>query len=55
MPPPGQIPPPGQRPLFAEQVRRALPPHERFAEHVRVAMLLGRVSAADPPDATPQS
>jgi len=46
-----QIPPPDQRPLFAEQVRRALQPHERFTEHVRVAMLLGRISAGiHPPD-----
>ena len=37
-----QLPPPDQRPAFAEQVRRALEPHARFAEHVRVAMLLGR-------------
>jgi SAM-dependent methyltransferase len=51
---PGQLPPPSQRPWFAEQVRRALPPHERFAEHVRVAMLLGRVSTAGPPDAARQ-
>jgi hypothetical protein len=37
-----QLPPPDQRPAFAEQVRRALEPHGRFAERVRVAMLLGR-------------
>jgi SAM-dependent methyltransferase len=44
----GQIPPPDQRPLFAEQVRRALQPHERFTEHVRVTLLLGRISTGDP-------
>lgn len=37
-----QLPPPDQRPLFAEQVRRALEPHVRFTERVRVAMLLGQ-------------
>jgi hypothetical protein len=37
-----QLPPPDQRPAFAEQVRRAVAPHERFTEHVRVRMLLGR-------------
>jgi ubiquinone/menaquinone biosynthesis C-methylase UbiE len=36
-----QLPPPDQRPAFAEQVRRAVAPHERFTEHVRVRMLLG--------------
>jgi ubiquinone/menaquinone biosynthesis C-methylase UbiE len=36
-----QLPPPDQRPSFAEQVRRAVAPDVRFAEHVRVAMLLG--------------
>lgn len=37
-----ELPPPDQRPLFAEQVRRALAPQVRFAEPVRVAILLGR-------------
>jgi hypothetical protein len=37
-----QLPPPDQRPAFAERVRRAVAPHERFTEHVRVRMLLGR-------------
>jgi SAM-dependent methyltransferase len=37
-----QLPPPDQRPWFAEQVRRALAPQVRFAEPVRVAILLGR-------------
>jgi hypothetical protein len=29
-------------PNFAEQIRRALPPTDRFAETVRVTMLIGR-------------
>ncbi|MGH3157211.1 MAG: hypothetical protein ACRDNF_11630, partial [Streptosporangiaceae bacterium] len=37
-----QPPPPDQRAAFAEQVRRAVAPHERFTEPVRVKMLLGR-------------
>jgi ubiquinone/menaquinone biosynthesis C-methylase UbiE len=37
-----RLPPPDQRPLFAEQVRRALEPHMQFTEDVRVTMLLGR-------------
>ena len=37
-------PPPDQRAAFAEQVRRAVAPHERFAEAVLVRMLLGRPS-----------
>ena len=37
-----RLPPPDQRAAFAEQVRRAVAPHERFAEPVRVSMLLGR-------------
>ena len=37
-----QLPPPDRRSAFAEQVRRAVAPHERFTEHVRVRMLLGR-------------
>ena len=36
------LPPPDQRSAFAEQVRRAVAPHERFTEPVRVRMLLGR-------------
>jgi trans-aconitate methyltransferase len=47
--PVGQLPTPNQRPRFAEQVRRALQPRERFTERVRVVMLLGRSSAGDPP------
>jgi hypothetical protein len=35
------LPPPDQRAAFAEQVRRAVAPHERFTEPVRVRMLLG--------------
>lgn len=45
----GQLPPPDQRPLFAEQTRCALQPHQRFTEHVRVAMLLGHIRPGDPP------
>jgi SAM-dependent methyltransferase len=32
-----------QRSAFAEQIRRAVAPRERFSEHVHVAMLAGRV------------
>ncbi len=41
-----QLPAPDQRPVFAEQVRRAVAPHERFTAHVRVRMLLGRARQA---------
>jgi SAM-dependent methyltransferase len=37
-----RLPAPDQRPAFAEQVRRAVAPHQPLTEHVRVAMLLGR-------------
>jgi hypothetical protein len=37
-----RLPPPDQRADFTEQVRRAVAPHERFTEPVRVRMLLGR-------------
>jgi ubiquinone/menaquinone biosynthesis C-methylase UbiE len=37
-----RLPPPDQRAVFAEQVRRAVAPHERFTEPVLVRMLLGR-------------
>jgi trans-aconitate methyltransferase len=37
-----RLPPPDQRAAFAEQVRRAVAPHERFTEPVRVRILLGR-------------
>jgi trans-aconitate methyltransferase len=37
-----RLPPPDQRAAFAEQVRRAVAPHERFTEPVLVRMLLGR-------------
>jgi ubiquinone/menaquinone biosynthesis C-methylase UbiE len=37
-----RLPAPDQRAAFAEQVRRAVAPHDRFAEPVRVRMLLGR-------------
>jgi SAM-dependent methyltransferase len=36
------VPPPDQRAAFAEQVRRAVAPCERFTEPVRVRMLLGQ-------------
>lgn len=38
-----QIPAPGDRPRFTGQIRRALVPHEPCIEHVRVALLLGRI------------
>jgi hypothetical protein len=38
-----RLPAPDQRPRFAELVRRALAPHAPFNEHVRVAMLIGRL------------
>ncbi len=41
-----RLPPPDERPAFAEQVRRALAPHERFSEPVRVRMLLGQTRQA---------
>jgi hypothetical protein len=41
--PVSRLPAPSQRPLFAEQVRAALSPHEPFTEHVLVAMLFGRL------------
>jgi ubiquinone/menaquinone biosynthesis C-methylase UbiE len=37
-----RVPPPDQRTAFAEQIRRAVAPHERFTEPVLVRMLLGR-------------
>ncbi|MBO0820243.1 MAG: class I SAM-dependent methyltransferase [Nocardiopsaceae bacterium] len=37
-----RLPPPDQRAAFAEQVRHAVAPHERFTEPVLVRMLLGR-------------
>jgi hypothetical protein len=36
------VPPRDQRTAFAEQIRRAVAPHERFTEPVLVRMLLGR-------------
>lgn len=36
-----RIPAADQRPAFAEQVRRALAPHDHFSEHVHVAILAG--------------
>jgi trans-aconitate methyltransferase len=37
-----RLPPPDQRAAFADQVRRAVAPHEQFTEPIRVRMLLGR-------------
>jgi trans-aconitate methyltransferase len=47
----GRLPAPDQRPAFAEQVRRAVAPHQPLTEHVRVAMLLGLAPAAGRPSA----
>jgi SAM-dependent methyltransferase len=38
-----QLPAPDQRPAFAEQIRRAVAPHEHFSERVHVAILAGRM------------
>lgn len=38
-----RLPAAEQRPAFAEQIRRALAPGERFSEHVHVAILAGRL------------
>ncbi len=38
-----RLPAPDQRPAFAEQVRAAVGARDRFAEPVRVAMLIGRI------------
>jgi hypothetical protein len=38
-----RLPGPGARQAFLDQVHEALGPHERFSEHVRVAILAGRV------------
>lgn len=37
-----RLPPPDQRAALAEKICRAVAPHERFTEPVRVSMLLGR-------------
>jgi len=37
-----QLPPPDQRPLFADQLRAAVGPHDHFSEPVHVATLIGR-------------
>jgi ubiquinone/menaquinone biosynthesis C-methylase UbiE len=47
-----QLPAADQRPLFAEQVRRAVHPETRFREHIRVTMLTGRVRSSTPPPMT---
>ncbi|MFJ2032425.1 hypothetical protein [Streptosporangium sp. NPDC087985] len=38
-----KLPAPDRRPLFAEQIRRTLEQHQPFTEHVRVAVLIGRI------------
>ena len=40
--PVSRLPAPDQRPAFAEEVRRAVAPQERFTEPVHVAILAGR-------------
>jgi SAM-dependent methyltransferase len=40
----GRLPAAEARPAFADQVRRAVAPHRPLTEHVRVAMLFGRVA-----------
>jgi hypothetical protein len=37
-----RLPPQNQRAAFTEQIRRAVAPHERFTEPIRVRMLLGQ-------------
>jgi len=39
----GRLPPPDQRAAFAQQVRAAVGPQDRFAEPVHVAILTGRL------------
>ncbi len=41
--PADRLPAPDQRPAFAEQVRTAVGPHDRFSEPVHVAVLTGRI------------
>ncbi|HEX3789180.1 MAG TPA: class I SAM-dependent methyltransferase [Pseudonocardiaceae bacterium] len=41
-----QLPGPAQRPVFRQQVRRALEPHGPFVERVRVSVLTGRIGRA---------
>ena len=41
--PADRLPAPADRPAFANGVRRALHPYQRFTDHVRVATLLGRI------------
>jgi hypothetical protein len=36
-----RIPPTGQRPVFAEQVRRAVGPQDRFREDIHIEILVG--------------
>jgi SAM-dependent methyltransferase len=48
-----RLPAPDQRPAFAEQLRRAVGPQERFTEPVQVAILTGRIPGADRRDHEP--
>jgi ubiquinone/menaquinone biosynthesis C-methylase UbiE len=43
-----RLPPASQRPTFAEQVRAALAPHDRFYERVHVAILVGTAPSNNP-------
>ncbi|MET7571726.1 class I SAM-dependent methyltransferase [Streptomyces sp. NPDC005492] len=45
--PADRLPGPDERATFAERIRRALPADERFAEEVRVTMLVGQVPDVD--------
>jgi SAM-dependent methyltransferase len=38
-----RLPAPDQRPAFAEQIRKAVAPHEHFSEHIHVVVLAGRI------------
>jgi SAM-dependent methyltransferase len=40
---PDRLPPPGERPAFADRIRAAIGSDERFSEHVRVAIVSGRM------------
>jgi ubiquinone/menaquinone biosynthesis C-methylase UbiE len=41
--PVSRLPMPDERPVFAEEIRRAVAPSSHFSEHVHVAILAGRV------------
>ena len=38
-----RLPAPDQRPAFAEQIRKAVAPHEHSSEHIHVVVLAGRI------------